>query len=88
MPDILSIIKKHPKATLGTIAGTGIIGLGLLSNPIYRMVKTPATIVNELQKKELMRQQIEELKGIRNSLSAQAGKSRVEKQELIINPLS
>ena len=88
MPDILSIIKKHPKATLGAIAGTGIIGLGLMSNPIYRMLKTPAAIVNELQKKELMRRQIEELKGIRNSLNPQARESKIKQQELIINPLS
>lgn len=88
--NIITIIKKHPKTTIGIIGGAGAIGAGLLAKPIFDILTYPATIINELQKKSLLKQQLEELKSIKNL--SNNNKNDISKlplqQKLIINPMS
>jgi hypothetical protein len=87
--NIIAIIKKHPKITIGIIGGVGAIGAGILAKPIFDILNSPVTIINELQKKSLLKQQLEELKAIRNLSNNKNDISQLPlQQKLIINPMS
>jgi GrpB-like predicted nucleotidyltransferase (UPF0157 family) len=87
--NIITIIKKHPKTTIGIIGSAGAIGAGLLAKPIFDILTYPVTIINELQKKSLLKQQLEELKAIKNLSNNKNDISKLPlQQKLIINPMS
>jgi hypothetical protein len=81
--NIIAIIKKHPKITIG------VIGAGILAKPIFDILSSPVTIINELQKKSLLKQQLEELKAIKNLSNNKNDINKLPlQQKLIINPMS
>jgi hypothetical protein len=79
--NIITIIKKHPKTTIGIIGSAGAIGAGL-SKPIFDILAYPVTIINELQKKSLLKQQLEELKAIKNLFNNKNDISKLPFEEL------